>query len=93
MSLAERIHVLPDLFQMSTIALMAHLYLLSEVVSHPTPFFRHGTNLLIDGHFEFTNGLWIVLIQVVFQEPPEIKIRQRVNLGESRDHLGSQIDG
>ena len=60
---------------MTTIALMTHLNLSSKVVNCPDAlFFQYGTNLLIDGHFEFSNGLWIVLIHVVLKEIPETKI-------------------
>ena len=37
-------------------------------------FFQYGMNLLNDDHFEFSNGLWIVLIHCVLQENPKIKI-------------------
>ena len=64
---------------MMTIALMTHLDSSSEVFNDPDSlFFWYGMNFLIDGHFEFNNGLWIFLIHVVFQEPPEIE-----NLGGS----------
>ena len=39
-------------------------------------FFCYGTNLLNDAHFEFSNGLRIVLIHVVLQELPVIKISE-----------------
>ena len=74
MSVAQRKHFLQDVFQMTAIALMTHMNSPSEVVNHPDAvFFRYGTNLLIEGHFEFSNGLWIVLIHVTLQEPPVIK--------------------
>ena len=72
-SLVQRMNFWQDVFQMTAITLMTHLNLPSEVVNHSEAFFsRYGTNLLIDGHFEFSNGLRIVLN--VLQEPPEIKI-------------------
>ena len=75
MSLAQRCIFLQDVFQMTAIALMTHLYSSCEVVYNPdTLFFQYGTNLLIDGLSELFNRLWIVLISVVLQEPPEIKI-------------------
>ena len=41
-----------------------------SLVNHPDAlFFQYGINLLIDG-----NGLGIVIIHVVLQETPEIKI-------------------
>ena len=53
---------------------MTHLNSSSKVVNHPDALlFRYSRNLLIDGHFEFSNGLWFVLIDVVLQEPPKIK--------------------
>ena len=55
---------------MKTIALMTHLNSSSEVVNHPyAHVFWYGTNLLIDGHFEFSNGLGSVLRHVVLHEP------------------------
>ena len=60
---------------MTAIALMTQSSSLSKVANHPSAlFFRYGTNLLIDDHFEFSNGLQVVLIHVVLQEHPEIKI-------------------
>ena len=40
-----------------------------------TLFLRDGMNLLSDGHFQFSNGLKkiLIVIQVVIQEPLEIK--------------------
>ena len=74
MSLAQRMHFLQNMFRMTAIVLRQHLNLSSKVVSHPDALiFWYGVNLLIDGHFEYYNGLWIVLIHVVLQEPPEIK--------------------
>ena len=47
----------------------------SQVVYHPDKlFFRYGTNLLSDAIFDFNNGMLIVLIHVVLQEPSAIKI-------------------
>ena len=75
MHLAHWMHFLRDVFQMTAIALMAHLNSSSEVVIHPdTLFFRYSTNHQIDDHFEFSNGLWIIRIHVVLQEHWEIKI-------------------
>ena len=52
-----------------------HLTPTSEVVNHPdTLFLPDGTNLLGDGHFQFSNGLTTILVHVVLQEPPEKKI-------------------
>ena len=48
-------------------------------------FFQCGTNLLIDIHFEFSNELWIVLIHVFLQKPPEMKI-----WGRSSDRLNAK---
>ena len=60
---------------MTAIALMTHLNSSSEVFNHPDALFLlYSTNLLIDSHFNWGNGLWIVPIHVVLQEPPEIKI-------------------
>ena len=62
------------MFHMTAVAL-THLKLMSEVVNHPiTLFLSDGTNLLGDGHFQFSNGLKKILIHVVLQELPEIKI-------------------
>ena len=75
MSLAQKMHFLQDMFLMTTIALMTHLNFLSKVVNHPdTLFFQYDMNLLIDGLFKFSFGLWIVFIHIVLQEPKEIKI-------------------
>ena len=58
---------------MTAVAPQTRLKLTSEVVSHPdTLFLPDDTNLLGDGHFQFTNGLRTTLIHVVLQEPPEI---------------------
>ena len=52
-----------------------HLTPTSEVVNHPdTLFLPDSTNLLGDGHFQFSNGLRTILVHVVLQEPPEKKI-------------------
>ena len=64
MSLALRKHFFLEAFQMTAIALMIHLNSSSDV-----HFFRYGTNLRINGHFEFSNGLWIIFIHVILQEP------------------------
>ena len=71
MSLAQMMHFSQDVFQMTAM----HLNLSTEVVNHSDVlFFQYGMNLLIDGHFEFSIGLWINLIYVILQEPPEINI-------------------
>lgn len=68
MCLAQWVHFLQHLFQMTTFALMMHLNPTSEVVNHPdTHFVQHGMHLLSDGHFEFSNGLWIVFVHAVLQ--------------------------
>ena len=47
-------------------------------VSKTLPYsFWYSTNLLIDSHFEFSNGLWIVLKHIVLQEPAEIKKKKK----------------
>ena len=47
---------------MTAIILMTRLNSSSDVVNRPdTLFFWFGTNLPIDGHFEFSNGLWSFL--------------------------------
>ena len=75
---------------MTTVALQAHLKLTSKVISHPdTLFLPDSTNLLGDGHFQFSNGLRMILIDVVLQEPPEIKI-WGFRSGECGDHSGSR---
>ena len=75
MSLAQRMHVLLYVFQMTAIALMTPLEFVEQSNQSPwRTLFRYGTNLLIDGHFEFSNELWIAHIHVVLQEHPEIKI-------------------
>ena len=52
MSLAQRMHFLQYVFQMTAIAMMTHLNSSSEVVTHPDAlFFRYDKNLLMDGHF------------------------------------------
>ena len=53
-----------------------HLKPTSEAVDHPNTlgFLPDGTNLLCGGHIEFSNGLRMILIHVVLQEPSEIKI-------------------
>ena len=62
------------MFQMTVVAPQTHLKPTSEVVNHPdTLFLPDGTNLLGDGHFQFSDGLRTILIHVVLQEPPEIK--------------------
>ena len=73
---AQRIHLLEHMLQMTTSVPQTHLKPTSEVVNHPdTPgFLPDGTNLLCGDHFEFSNGLKMILIHVVLQEPPEIKI-------------------
>ena len=59
---------------MTTVAPQAHLKPTSEVINHPDKLFLpDGTNLLGDGHFQFSNGLRTILIHVVLQELPEIK--------------------
>ena len=64
---------------MTPITRMTHLNSLSKVVNYLEGlFFRYGTNLLIDSHSEFSNELWIVLILVVFKEPPGIKKKSGV---------------
>ena len=53
---------------------MTHLNPSSEVANQPDAlFFQFGTNFQIDGHFEFSNGLLIVIIHVVIKELPKIK--------------------
>jgi len=60
---------------MTAVSLQTHLKPTSKVVNHPdTLFLPDGTNVLGDGHFQFSNGLRTILIHVVLQEPPEIKI-------------------
>ena len=69
MSQAQRMHFY--VFQITTIVLMTHLNSSNKVVNHPASlFFRHGTNVMIGGHFEFSNGFWIIFIHVVLHEPP-----------------------
>ena len=54
----QMIHFLQNVFQMTAIALMTHLNSSSEVVNHSDAlFFRYGSKLLIEGHFEFHNEL------------------------------------
>lgn len=66
--------MLEHMFQMTTLALQAHLEPTSKVVNHlDTLFLPDSPNLLDDGHFQFSNGLRTILIDVVLQEPPEIK--------------------
>ena len=72
---AQRTHLLEHMFQMTAVVTQTHLEPTTEVVNHPdTLFLPDGTNLLGDGHFQFSNGLRMILIHVVLQEPPEIKI-------------------
>ena len=67
-----------------------HIWIHPANLSIPlTLFFRYVTNLLIDGHFELGNGLRIVLIHVVLQEHPEIKI-WGFRSGECKDHSDSR---
>ena len=55
---AERIHLLEHMFQMTAFAPQTHLKPTREAVTHPdTLFLPDGTNLLGDGHFQFSNGL------------------------------------
>ena len=57
------------MFQMTTLALQAHLKPTSKVVSHPdTLFLPDSANLLGDGHFQFSNGLKTILIDVKIRE-------------------------
>ena len=61
--------------------------------SRRTLFFQFGMNLLIDGQYDFSNGLWIVAIYVVLQKPPEIKKKKKsggLSLGECGDNTGLQ---
>ena len=56
------------------VAPQTHLTPTSEVVNDPdTLFLPEGTNLLGDGHFQFSNGLRTILMHVVLQEPPRDK--------------------
>lgn len=77
------------MFQMTTLALQAHLEPTSKVVNHfDTLFLPDSPNLLGDGHFQFSNGLRTILIDVVLQESPEKK-SGGLRSGECGDHLGS----
>ena len=63
------------MYQMTTVVPQTHLKPTSKVVNHPdTLFLPDCTNLLDDGHFQFSNRLRTILIHVVLQEPPEVKI-------------------
>lgn len=78
------------MFQMTAVALQTHLKPMSKVVNHPdTLFFSDGMNLLGDGHFKFGNGLRIIFIHVVLQEPRDKK-SEGFRSGEYGNHLGSQ---
>ena len=85
---AQRIHLLEHMFQMTAVVPQTHLKPTSEVVNHPDTFFLpDGTNLLGDGHFHFTNGLRTILIHVVLQELPEIKIWCLRRNGSHLEHV------
>ena len=59
---------------MTAVAPQTPLKPTTEDVSHPdTLFLPDGTNLLGDGHFQFSTGLRTILIHVVLQEPPKIQ--------------------
>ena len=59
---------------MTTIKLMTHLNSSNEVVNHPDALFFSVCHESSECHFEFSNGLWIVLIHMILQERLEIKI-------------------
>ena len=84
-------HFLLDVFQTTAIALMTQLNSSSEVVNHSDAlFFRYGTNLLIVGHFEFSNGMWIVLKPIFLLETSRYNKFVGFRSGEFGDHSGPQ---
>lgn len=88
MSLAQSMDLLQYMFQMTVFTLIIHLRLTSKAVNHPdTHWFRYGTYLLGNDHFEFSNRSWVVLKCVILQQTAEIKIRG-FRSGEYGFHLG-----
>ena len=76
---------------MAAVAQQTLLNLTSEVVNHPdTLVLPDGTNLMGDGHFQFSNRLRTILIHMFIQEPPKIKKKSDgFRLGGCGDHSGS----
>ena len=61
------------MFQMTAVAPQTHLKPTSEAVIDPdTLLIPDGTNLLGDGHFQFSNGLRTILKHVVLQLPENV---------------------
>ena len=89
-SLAQRINPLEHMFQMAAVAQQTLLNLTSEVVNHSdTLFLPDDTNLMGDGHFQFSNRLRTILIPMFIQEPAMIKKSVGFRLGGCGDHSGS----
>ena len=72
MSLKKVMAILPNMLQLASATLKTNLYLPCEVVHDPDTFLLgdspNGDSL------ELWDGLRTVLVNIVFQEPPQIKI-------------------
>ena len=80
-----------DVFQMSTISLLANLCSSGKVVNHfYTLFFRDGSYFCCDGSFQFLNNLWISLVHIVCEETPQINI-WGLRSGECGAHSTSHL--